>query len=70
MRTSRPKLCNPGNQGRDPESAGGVFGVGDGDIDPLRFDDVLHMVGDNAAPGAPKMSPINRIFMDGSLWIY
>ena len=38
-----------GNGRRDPESTGRVFGVGDGDIDALRFDDVLQVVGDNAA---------------------
>ena len=39
-----------GNQGRDAEAACGILPVGDSQVDLLRFDDVLQVVGDNAAP--------------------
>ena len=38
-----------GDGRRDSEAAGRVLGVGDGQIDRLRFDDVFQVVGDNAA---------------------
>ncbi len=36
---------------RDAEAAGGVFGVGDGQIDFFGGDDVAQMAGNHAAPG-------------------
>ena len=35
----------------DTEASGGILRIGDGQIDLVGFDDVLQVVGDNAAPG-------------------
>ena len=43
-----------GNRGSDAEAPGGVLRVGNRQIDPIRFDDILHVVRHNTPPGRAK----------------
>ena len=49
--------------GRNAEAARGIFGVGDGQIDAIGLNDVLQVIGDNAAARGRKISPIKRMFI-------
>ena len=52
---AREKLFGDG--GRDTEAARGVFGVGDSQIDAIGVNDILKMIGDNAAARGSKNIP-------------
>ena len=46
-----------GDRRRDTEASGGVFGIGDGQIDAIGLNDVLQVIGDNAAARGSKDIP-------------
>ena len=51
-----------GDVGSDPVAAGGIFAIGDDDVQPVNFAQLGQQFLDGAAPGAPDNVPDKQYF--------